>query len=341
MSKLNQKEQPPVSSFVDSKENSKENFENRQTPNLDLSRENTPYFEECDRMDVHQETFQKSETSSSGDEGTRSQSSNLRRAQTKRLADAPPGKKDPKKKVFHKAFCKLWVPLDFDSLRHISELCSMASRRVVERLDSSSDQHAKKYEAQRLISSHWTNETFPKSFCARLKLSKLPNIKSLPVKVHDASPEPYKPLDIYLLQRRKAALEKRLVAELEELDKLEKYYDSAKSRLHDEIELLEEIKRGTSELQDSYEREIQEKRATFKLQDKLMTNSLKNLRLIQLPVDAVPDSLIAFFDPDQDEEVSQLMKGIATNLSNQFPDDTMLAHLDQLSILEQVFHAMK
>lgn len=310
---------------------SKENSPTPQTPNLALSRESTPYVYEQDHLDdTTSKSISTSDVYANGE--SISNSLDYSRAQLKRLADGFPRSDASKKKVTAKTIEKNWVPLDKECLNSFIELSSSASNKVKDQLQNSSNRQAKILETERLLSSHWTSETLPKSFCTRLKVTKLPSIKSLPIKSRDSLDMPCKPLEVELVEKRRAHLEEHLRTELKELEKLEAYYNSAKKLLDQDQEYFTEFQKTKMEVKLQLKQEIQENRNKYKLHgNKVLSN---NLKLYSGPMPGASSPLN--FDPKEDQQVSNILKTLDSSISTITPIMPKFEkHMRRIKLIEQ------
>lgn len=309
---------------------SRRNSPTPQTPNLNLSRENTPFLEDLDHSN---NTTGKGVFNSdvSADEGSVYNNLDLSRAQ-KRLSESVPRIDTIKRKVTAKAIEKNWVPLDKECLKSFSELSSNALSKVKDQLQNSSNRQAKILEMERIISGHWTSETLPKSFLTRLKITKLPLIKSLPIKTRDSLDVHYKCLEVEQVETRKAQLEESLRTELKELEKLETYFNTARKLLDLDQEYLAEFQKTKSEVKSQLEQEIQENRDKYKLHiSKDSTNDVKLYNEPKLDTTGARN-----FDPEEDPQVSKILKKLNNSISAIGPTmHKFQKHTERLKLIEQ------
>lgn len=295
------------------------------TPNLALSRENTPYLDDHDP----QETGPNSEASSSAEEGEPSANLDLSRAKLKRTLDAPV-RRDLKRKVI-KGIEKLWVHPDHKTLAAISKLSTISVNLIAELLKESSNPKAKTIEAERILSTHWTSDTGPKSFLARLKMTKLPLLKTLHVRARGSLDEPVRALDIQLITERHSALVDQLNEELKELQKLETYYKSANALYEKDQKHLSELRASSATQRAQLSKEIQENMVTFKLHKDPIP--AKQPECNEKAREARSGRR---FDPAQDPDVSSLLHELNRSLGGMDRDIfKMQEYVNHLSVLEQ------
>lgn len=316
---------------------SKENSPTPKTPNLDLSRENTPFLDEPDHLN---NVLSKGNSNSevSAEDGSVFKSLDFSKAQLKRLSEALPRVDSIKRKVTAKAVEKNWLSLDKETLNSFYELCNNSSNKVKEQLQNSSNRQAKLLETERVLLSHWTSETLPKSFFTRVKVSKLPLIKSLPIKTRESLDFSYRPLDVDQVEKRRAQLEENLQAELKELEKLEAYYTSAKKLLDLDQEYLVEFQKTRSETKSQLEQEIQESRDKHKLHK--CKKSSNDVKLYNKQKPSAND--VQVFNPEQDSEVRRALEKLNKNISTAGPSlHRLQGFTEHLKLIEQKLISQK
>lgn len=287
-----------------------------QTPNLAFSKDNTPYLDEQDDQAPTPEAMDAiSDGSSSADEEVNVNTANLEKAYLKRPSSAPL-RKDPikQRKSTVKAIEKLWVPLDRETIKSFNELSSIATEKILTTLNNSSNRQGKILETQRVLSCHWTSESQPKSFCARLKVTKLPLLKSLPIRTRDLLDPVSRALDTAVVQQRKELLEAKLLAEKKELETLETYYKSVSATLELDQEYLSEFTKYTQDITAQLDTDTKENRNLFGLDETSPTldrfqqhhqaNGLFNLT-----------DQLKRFHPEKDTQVRGLLAKFESTLS--------------------------
>lgn len=314
---------------------------NPQTPNLAFSRENTPYLGDEDHLNQSNGgSAATSDTEHSGEEAPKPSTLDISRAKLKRPLDAPV-KREYKKKAYPKLLEKLWIPLDREALSSFEELSKNAVKKVIERLADSSNRQAKAAETERVLAGHWTSDLALKSFTARLKMTRLPLLRSLQIRARDSLDETFKALDPEVVRQRQKMLEAHLRAELKELAKLEAYYTSTEKQMLRDREGLVELKETATRTQRHYKEVISENREKYKLQQAEGLEH-KNILLVKelIDVDKSYETSGAVFHPDTDPEVSALLQQIQGGFAAvKLPFSKMHEYLEHLSILEQQIHA--
>ncbi|KAF8005473.1 hypothetical protein HF325_000930 [Metschnikowia pulcherrima] len=144
-----------------------------------------------------------------------------------------------KKRVTGRAIEKQWVCLESESFRSFENLCTISMNSVLERYNDSKQRDTKVAETQRIFTQHWLSTKLPKSFLARLKITKLPPLRSLVVKMRGGNEETFDPLNVDQVNLRKTVSETYLLAELKQLESLEAYKNSLENTYKLDLELQE------------------------------------------------------------------------------------------------------
>lgn len=239
-----------------------EGFAAPPTPKLICSRENTPCFD-----DPHQHSpvtsKHNSDTCNSAEEAATPQNSALGPENAHKRPLGQPKDVNPKRKS--RGLDKQWVPLDRAAFASFCALGTVASAQVVERLQGSTKAQAEIAEARRILENHWTSETLPKAFVARLRVTRLPSLRYLQARARDSLDESFQPLDVDMVQRRRATLEELLQAETRELEKLEEYHNSLNALYERDRQELVEYRQSTAELGKMLDAEMQQSRQKYRL----------------------------------------------------------------------------
>lgn len=242
-----------------------------------------------------------------------------------------------KKRVPAKVIDRLWTKLEPEQFRSLDNLFNVALNKSLERYKGSANEHYKVAEAQRVLSHHWASEKLPKSFLARLKMTKLPPVKSLQVRMRGAKAEEYDLLDIDQAQRKKAMYEAYLLAENQQLQELQAYHKSIKKAFDEDSKYLEEFKKTTASIQAQTTRETEEKKKLFHLD---VPHAADDINLSNIPT-PIPDNLAsASFNPNKDSDVKQLLGGIMAKIDEKAPQQKLselLGICDELDEFQSKF----
>lgn len=217
-----------------------------------------------------------------------------------------------KKRVTGRAIEKLWVPLEHNALRSFEKLCTISMTKTLERFEGASEQAAKVAETQRVLAQLWLSDSMAKSFLARLKVTKLPPLKSLQVRMRGAKPEQFDPLSIDEVRHRKAVFETYLLAELKQLDGLELYYQSLKTMYDLDLKYLSEFKRTTSSIQAQIAKERSQHVESLHLD---MPDTYTDINLAERAAAVSEHHARARFDPNRDPDVKELLHGFQQELA--------------------------
>lgn len=225
-----------------------------------------------------------------------------------------------KKRVPAKVIDRLWTRLEPDQFRSLDTLFNIALNKTLERYKGSTNEQYKAAEAQRVLSHHWASDRLPKAFLARLKMTKLPPVKSLQVRVRGAKSEQYNLLDIDQAQRRKAMYEAYLLAETRQLQELQAYHKKIKKAFDEDSKYLEEFKKNTASIRAQNTRDAEEKRKAFHLH---VAHSVDDISLSNIPV-PVPNELEkAQFNPNKDPEVRLLLESLQAKVEEKSPKEKL------------------
>lgn len=295
------------------------------TPNLTVSRENTPYQDDPDLL----RSGPNSEGGSSEDESTSLLNLDFSRAKLKRPLDATV-KRDPKRKLI-KGIEKLWVPLDQKTLASISELSKLSAKLVTELLKKSSNREAKTMEAHRILEAHWTSDANPKSFLARLKMTRLPLLKSLHVRARGPQDESPKVFDVKLTKTRLSIVEAQLNEELKELHKLDAYYKSVKALFEKDQKYLADLRASLATQQGQLQEDIKENMKKFGLHKNPLPT--EHTKCIENPR---KERIERLFNPNQDPDVCGLLQEVKTSLEGMEGGVfKMQEYLNHLNVIDQ------
>lgn len=243
-----------------------------------------------------------------------------------------------KKRVSGKAIEKLWIPLEAKAFRSFENMCGISMKKVLERFEGVSRKDAKIAEAQRVLTQHWISGVSTKSFLARLNVTKLPPLKSLQVRMRGAKSDNFDPLSIDEVRHRKAVFETYLLAEIKQLDGLERYYNSLKNMYELDSKYLGEFKKNTSTLvnQIAQERDEQLKLLHF---DTTAPQPDADINLAT-QVSSVPGlSTKARFDPNEDDAVKQVLEQLDNDIKQlALPTESLLNMCDQLDTVQKMLY---
>lgn len=237
-------------------------------------------------------------------------------------------KEKVRKRIAGKVIEKLWSVLDRDSFKSFENLCDMSLNKVLERYGTSPAQRPKVMEAQRVLANHWISERNPRSFLARLSVTKLPPLKSLHVRMKGSETVNYDPLSIDSVLHKKAMCEAYLLAELKQLESLESNFRALQSTYELDSKYLHDFKKTTSSLQAQIAAEKLEKMKQLHLDG--IPSLTKNVHLETQPL---LGSLSGFL-PNKDEEVLLLLQNINKIIDDKRePMRQMLESCDQLDVI--------
>lgn len=225
-----------------------------------------------------------------------------------------------KKRVPAKVIDRLWTRLEPDQFRSLDNLFTVAMNKTLQRYKGSTNEHYKVAEAQRVLSHHWTSDKLPKSFLARAKMTKLPPLKSLQMRMRGVKADSHDLLDIDQTNRKKALYEAYLLAEKQQLQELQTYYKSIKKAFDEDSRYLEEFKKTTAAIQAQNTKEIEEKKAQYHL-DGLKQDD--ELGLGSGPAPIPKEFVQALFDPDEDPDVRELLEAVQSKMEEIAPREKL------------------
>lgn len=238
-----------------------------------------------------------------------------------------------KKRVAGKIIDKLWTHLDPEASKSFEKLCNMSMNKVLERYQRGGQQE-KVTETQRVLANHWLSDRMPRSFLARLNVTKLPPTKSLQVRMKGIRSEDFDPLNLDQVLHKKTVCETYLSAETTQLEELEAYFHSAKSTYELDLKYLNEFKKTTSTLQS----QIANERSQMQ-------------KLLHLNPDSKPDNInvatpiaTSVFDPNEDDQTRKLLETIENEITKIAPASVMsqlLGLSDKLDIIHSNIYERK
>lgn len=230
-----------------------------------------------------------------------------------------------RRRVAAKVIDKFWTPLDAEGIQSLENLCNISLNKVLERYDGEHNPQAKVEETQRVILNNWLSMRHPRSFLARLQVTKLPPLKSLQVRMRGIRTNSLDTLNIDLVLRQKKVNESYLLAELEQLKSLETYYKSLKATYELDAKYLQDFKKSTSALQAEHAQEKQAKMAELHLE--APDFSSEDIALLNKPL----LSLGKLFDPNTDSDVLLVLHELDKKISAaNVPTKKLLDFCDQL-----------
>ncbi|OBA23450.1 hypothetical protein METBIDRAFT_21125, partial [Metschnikowia bicuspidata var. bicuspidata NRRL YB-4993] len=243
-------------------------------------------------------------------------------------------KETHRKRVTSKLIEKQWETLGNETFTSFEKLCGISMNNVLERFTHSKQSHSKISETQRILTQHWLSTKLPKSFSARLKVTKLPPLKSLIVRMRGDKEASFDPLNIDQVKLRKTVLETYLLAELKQLESLESYRSSLQGAYDLDLEYLNDFKKTTSKLRGQISQERNKNARELRFEPE---NSQKiDIQLAQkAPLINTATLARARFDPDEDGDVKQLLDELHDEVSKlDSRKREMLDLCDQLDIIE-------
>lgn len=241
-----------------------------------------------------------------------------------------------KKRVTGRAIEKQWVCLESESFRSFENLCTISMNSVLERYNDSKQRDTKVAETQRIFTQHWLSTKLPKSFLARLKITKLPPLRSLVVKMRGGYEESFDPLNVDQVNLRKTVFETYLLAELKQLESLEAYKNSLENTYNLDLEYLKDFKKTTSNLRGQISQERGHSSKELRLDLMLTKRDSSESRLKRSPLSMNLTLSDARFDPSKDSDLELLIKDIHTELCGLTKQKRELLTLsDQLDIIER------
>lgn len=239
----------------------------------------------------------------------------------------PAGVKEEKirRRVAAKVIDKFWMPLDNEAFHSFENLCNISLNKVLERYDGLANPHTKVEETQRVILNSWLSTRHPRSFLARLQMTKLPPLKSLQVRMKGVKTNSQDSLNIDLVIRQKKVSESYLLAELEQLKSLETFHKNLKAMYELDAKYLQDFKKSTSALQAEHAQEKQAKMAELHLE--ASGAPLEDISFLNKPSLTLKKS----FNPNTDSDVLQILQDLdrQINASN-VPTKKLLDLCDQL-----------
>lgn len=323
----------------------------QEVPNLTISREQTPdtdHYEE-DSASGYSESTPQPEVRKRGGTSILDTDRAVKKVRTDAatleespaLSQTPDPEYDPenpagvrqekiRRRVAAKVIDKFWTPLDSGSLRSFDNICQVSLNKVQERYHGMSSQQTKVEETQRVVTNSWLNSRNLRSFAARLSVSKLPPLKSLDVRMKGIKSGGQDSLNVDLVLRQKKACEAYLLAELEQLSRLEAYYKTL-STLHElDTKYLHDFKKTTSSLRAEHTEEKAAKMAELHLDSS--GSSHDDIHLLRR---AGSGTSMARFDPNKDGDIKGLLEGLNAKLSAQnAPVQDLLKLCDQLDTIQ-------
>lgn len=243
-----------------------------------------------------------------------------------------------RRRVAAKVVDKLWVPLDSASLQSFENLCHISLNKVLERYHGTANQQTKVEETQRVITNNWLSSRNPKSFLARLYVSKLPPLKSLQVRMKGVKNDGHDSLNIDLVLRRKKVSEAFLLAELEQLSSLEAYYKTLSTMHELDAKYLHDFKKTTATLRAQHVEEKAVKMAQLHLDSLEAVHEDIALTNRPTPASAVGSK----FDPNKDDDVRELLEILDTKITGEnLPTQNLLELCDQLDTIYSKLNSAK
>ncbi|GEQ67114.1 hypothetical protein JCM33374_g777 [Metschnikowia sp. JCM 33374] len=322
-------------------------------PKLDISREQTPETAD-DMASVYSDSAPGSPGSDNeGNQRRRTMPSlDTDRAVVKRTRTEESAEKNDtpslavkethKKRISGKAIEKQWIPFENESFKSFENLCAISMGSVLERFKNSRQRDTKEAETQRILTQHWLSGKLPKSFLARLKVTKLPPSKSLVVRMRGVQDNNFDPLSIDQVNLRKTVFETYLSAEMKQLQSLEAYQSSLQNTYNSDLEYLNDFKKTTSNIRGQISQERIRNARELHLENKNDDEILDIKMKPKLPSVDTSTFATTRFDPDLDNDLQPLLDDIHQELSKFDSRKREILDLcDQLDIIERQLYTRK
>lgn len=230
------------------------------------------------------------------------------------------------RRVSAKLIEKLWTVLSFDAFKLFEKLCTISLTKVLERFAGGPNADQKIAETQRVLWERWFSEDDPRSFLARLKMTKLPPVKSLNARARGMKDDEFDPLNIDQVLHKKAICETYLLAELAQLEDLEKYYQNLKATHEQDAKYLSEFTKTARNLGAQVAQEKVERSQELHLDE--VPEIVEDINLHTL-------RKLSLFNPNEDEETRNLLLELDAHLKVPENMDLLLQLCDELDKYEQ------
>lgn len=223
-----------------------------------------------------------------------------------------------KSKVPGRLIERLWSPLPMDSIDSIQRILSMCVNQSIQRyapapVKGSSkkalEPPKKMLEAQKILRDGWLSSRNASSFASRLKETSLP----LPT-TRASSSFGYKStgggdtFNYDKLVRRKKYLETYLLAELKQLNELEKNFKLCENVFEQDKKYLVELRRSTTKENSKMRNEISKKRSLLSIDGSVEKGS--DCRIIKKRKSK------SKFNPNEDEDTAGILELLSRHLSS-------------------------
>lgn len=230
------------------------------------------------------------------------------------------------RRVSAKLIEKLWTVLSFDVFKLFEKLCTISLTKVLERFAGGPNADHKISETQRVLWERWFSEDDPRSFLARLKMTKLPPVKSLNARARGMKDDEFDPLSIDQVLHKKAICETYLLAELTQLEDLEKYYQNLKVTHEQDAKYLSEFTKTARSLGAQVAQEKLERSQELHLDD--VPEVVEDINL-------QTQRKLSLFDPNKDDEIRKLLLELDAGLNVPENMGLLLQLCDELDKYEQ------
>lgn len=240
------------------------------------------------------------------------------------------------KRVSSKSIEKLWVNLDKPALHSLLILFEMSMGKTIERFEGGNNDRLKVAECQRILTENWMSERLPRSFLARLNVTKLPPLKSLVLRVKGMARDDFDPLNIDQVNRQKGTFEALLLAEMKQLAGLEGYLKSLEDLFNLDSAYLRDFKKTVAAEETRILQEKEKFEKQFDLQARLLR--LPDIKLRKPCTESVDTSALKHsrFDPNTDPEVKSLLEEINNKVvQNKLPMRELLDLCDDLDVIQR------
>lgn len=239
------------------------------------------------------------------------------------------------KRVPGKLIEKLWAKLDPAPLKSFDRVSSIVLNRVLENLRGEGATESKISEAGKEISASYIDAEDHRSFRARLGATNLPPPSSMQslAKMSAAEASQIDILSADQLLRKKQYLDTYLLAELKQLNELERHHSTISDAYELDLQYLRQFRKTTAVNQDQMHQETRSKREALKLDSVRQDDDIALLR----------DDTGAFtrFKPDDDDDVRDVLQELSTHLAGIAGNTADLTALnDKLEVLYNILDSV-
>lgn len=240
-------------------------------------------------------------------------------------------KEQSSKRVPGKLIEKLWEKLDPTSVKSFERVSSIVLNRVLENLRGEGATERKIADADRVINANYMDLEDPWSFRARLGATNFPPPSSMQslAKMSAAEASQIDILNADQLLRKKQYLETYMLAELKQLNELERHYRTISDGYELDLQYLQQFRRTTAVNKSQMQQEVRAKREALQLDS--VSKEDNGIVLLEDTGDFTK------FKPDGDDDVRDVLQELSEHLTRIAGNTAGLTTLnDKLEVLYNI-----